>query len=80
MKRIVNMHEAKSQLSRLIAQARNGEEILIAKAGHPVARLSAYDMLEEPRRLGIWKGKVKIAKDFDRLPADLLRAFQGLEP
>jgi prevent-host-death family protein len=80
MKRIVNIHDAKTQLSRLVARARNGEEILIAKAGEPVARLSAYDSGEEPRPLGLWKGKVKIAKDFDRLPADLLRAFEGFEP
>ena len=68
MKKIINMHQAKSQLSKLIAQVRNGEEILIARAGHPVARLSAYDLAAEPRPLGLWKGKIKIAKDFGHLP------------
>lgn len=80
MKKIVNIHQAKTHLSKLIAQVRGGGEILIAKAGQPVAKLTAYDLGSEPRPLGLWKGKVKIAKDFDRLPPNLIRAFQGFEP
>ena len=80
MKRIVNIHQAKTQLSKLIAQVRNGGEILIAKAGHPVAKLSAYDVGSGPRPLGLWRGKVKIAKNFDSLPTEWLQEFEGFEP
>ena len=75
--KIVNMHQAKTHLSELIERVRRGEEILIGKSGKPLAKLSAYDMGDEPRVPGLWKGKVKIAKDFDRLPAGIQRAFEG---
>lgn len=75
--KMINMHQAKTHLSRLIARVLQGEEIIIGKAGHPVAKLTAYDISEKPRPLGLWKGKVKIAKDFDRLPAEWLKAFEG---
>ena len=71
------MHEAKTHLSRLVERAAAGEEIVIARNGKPAARLVAY---EEPRlrRLGgEWAGKVWIAPDFDELPEELLRAFEG---
>jgi prevent-host-death family protein len=61
----VNMHEAKSQLSRLVAKVQAGEEVLIAKAGKPVARLTRLEVRMEPRRFGTAKGKVRIRKDFD---------------
>jgi prevent-host-death family protein len=61
----VNMHEAKSQLSRLVSKVQDGEEILIAKAGKPVARLTRIDLKAEPRRFGTAKGKVRIGKEFD---------------
>jgi prevent-host-death family protein len=61
----VNMHEAKSQLSRLVARVQEGEEILIARSGKPVARLTRLENKKAPRRLGAAKGKVRIAKDFD---------------
>jgi prevent-host-death family protein len=61
----VNMHEAKSQLSRLVSKVQEGEEILIAKAGKPVARLTRIDLRAEPRRFGTAKGKVRIGKEFD---------------
>jgi len=61
----VNMHEAKTQLSRLVAQVQEGEEILIARAGKPVARLTRIERKVEPRRFGTAKGKVRIGKDFD---------------
>jgi prevent-host-death family protein len=65
MLRIVNMHEAKSQLSRLVCKVQEGEEILIAKAGKPVARLTRVELKTDPRRFGTAKGKVRIGKDFD---------------
>jgi len=61
--KIVNMHEAKTTLSRLVDEVVAGEEIVIAKAGRPVARL--VPVAREKRRLGVWKGKVRMARDFD---------------
>jgi prevent-host-death family protein len=61
----VNMQQAKSQLSRLVAKAQTGEEILIAKAGKPVARLTRIEVRAKPRRFGTAKGEVRIRKNFD---------------
>ena len=74
---VVNVHEAKTHLSRLLARVSAGEEIVIAKAGRPVARLVPYDESLEPRKPGGWEGRVWIADDFDELPPDLLAAFYG---
>ena len=74
---MVNVHEAKTHLSRLLERVSAGEEIVIAKAGRPVAKLVAYTESEEPRKMGGWKGRVWIADDFDELPPDLLAAFYG---
>jgi prevent-host-death family protein len=74
---ISNIHEAKSNLSRLLEKAVAGEEVIIAKAGKPVARLVPYERGGPPRKPGIWKGKVRIAPDFDELPATIRSAFQG---
>ncbi|MDR5826062.1 type II toxin-antitoxin system prevent-host-death family antitoxin [Caballeronia sp. LZ043] len=73
----VNIHEAKSQLSRLIEAAVGGEEVVIAKAGTPVVRLVAVE--RSPKlRLGLMKGKIKIASDFNApLPEDILATFEG---
>ena len=73
-----NMHEAKSQLSKLIEQAEHGEEVIIAKAGKPVAKLIPYQKSVEQRKGGQWKGKIKIKSDFDKLPKDIEAAF-GIE-
>jgi prevent-host-death family protein len=74
---VVNVHEAKTHLSRLLERVAAGEEIVIAKAGRPVARLVPYSESDEPRAPGGWEGRVWIADDFDELPADLLAAFEG---
>lgn len=75
----VNIHEAKTHLSRLVEEAAEGEEIIIAKAGRPVARIVALPS-EKPRQLGLLKGKFTIPDDFDApLPDDVLRDF-GIEP
>jgi prevent-host-death family protein len=74
---VVNVHEAKTHLSRLLERVAAGEEIVIAKAGRPVARLVPYDENDEPRRLGGWEGRVWIADDFDELPQDLLEEFEA---
>ena len=62
----VNVHEAKTHLSRLLERVERGEEIVIARAGKPVAVLSPYVPAElQPRRLGIWEGQVWMSDDFD---------------
>ena len=75
--RVVNIHEAKTQLSRLLEQAVAGEEILIARAGKPVARLVPYVAPAARREPGLWRGQVAIGDDFDTLPEGLAAAFQG---
>jgi len=72
---ISNIHEAKSNLSKLIDKVEHGEEIVIARAGKPVAKLVPYLFDKSSRTGGQWKGKVKIAADFDHLPADIANAF-----
>jgi prevent-host-death family protein len=73
----VNIHDAKTHLSRLLEQVEAGEEVVISRAGRPIARLVAYRALAKPRRPGAWKGRVRIAPDFDELPAEIKRAFSG---
>jgi prevent-host-death family protein len=76
---IANIHQAKTQLSRLVERALEGEEIIIARSGRPMVRLVPIRDSDAPRKGGQWKGKVRIAKDFDELPDDIARAF-GMEP
>jgi len=74
----VNIHEAKTNLSRLIDEVTGGAEIVIAKAGKPVARLVPIGRGGRVRKPGFLKGKIRIAADFDApLPAGLLDAFEG---
>ncbi len=73
-----NIHQAKSQLSKLIEQAERGEEVIIAKAGKPVAKLVPYQGLARERKGGQWRGKIKIKPGFDKLPKDIAAAF-GIE-
>ena len=77
---IVNVYEAKTHLSRLLEQAAAGEEIVIAKAGKPLARLIPYQEEERPREPGYWRGRVRIADDFDQLPESIAAAFKGEAP
>jgi prevent-host-death family protein len=74
----VNIHHAKTHLSRLVERAAAGEEIIIAKSGKPVARLVAMDEDISPRVFGTMRGKIRIADDFDApLPPEILAAFTG---
>jgi prevent-host-death family protein len=75
----INIHAAKTHLSRLVEQAAAGEEIIIAKAGRPVARLVALEPAAPKKRvLGQLRGKVRAFDNFDDpLPDDLLDAFEG---
>ena len=74
----VNIHQAKTQFSKLVDAAMRGEETLIAKAGKPAARLVSIAKPNAKRKFGILKGKVKIAKEFDApLAGEMLAAFEG---
>jgi prevent-host-death family protein len=75
----INIHEAKTHLSRLVERAAAGEEIVIAKAGKPLARLVPYaPTARAPRRLGMFKGEIDIPDDFDAPLAEVvLRLFEG---
>jgi prevent-host-death family protein len=75
-----NIHEAKTQLSRLVERAAAGEEIIISKAGRPVARLGPIPKAVTPREPGRWRGKVRIHDDFDELPPEIAAAFRGQGP
>jgi prevent-host-death family protein len=73
-----NLYEAKTSLSRLVDRAAKGEEIILSKAGKPLAKLVPYERPAEPRQPGGWEGRIRIAEDFDApLPADLQAAFEG---
>lgn len=72
---IKNISEAKAQLSALIERVIKGEEILIGKAGKPVAKLIPYTGTSKRRIPGALKGKIRIADDFDQLPDDIKEAF-----
>lgn len=72
----VNIHEAKTHLSRLLEEVARGEELVIAKAGKPVARL--VPVKAEVRKPGFLKGRIRIGRDFDEpLPQEVLEAFEG---
>jgi prevent-host-death family protein len=76
--RIINIHEAKTQFSKLIEAVANGQEVIIAKAGKPAARLVALSLAAPARKPGSLKGQITIADDFDApLPDDVLAAFEG---
>jgi prevent-host-death family protein len=72
---ITNISEAKAHLSSLIEKVKTGQEIIIGKAGKPVAKLVPYERNQETRRPGALRGKIKIAKDFDELPDEIAEAF-----
>jgi prevent-host-death family protein len=72
----VNIHEAKTHLSRLIEEVAAGGEVIIARNGKPVARLVPAEARTNPRQPGEWRGAVRIDGDFDApLPPDLAGAF-----
>ena len=76
--RTVNIHAAKTQLSRLVDAAAAGEEIIIAKSGKPVARLGPLAEAQRKRRLGVLAGKLRVPEDFDApLPEEVIDAFEG---
>jgi prevent-host-death family protein len=70
MATVVNMHDAKSSLSRLVRRAAAGEEILIAKNGKPLARLTRISRRHSKSLIGVFAGKIHMADDFDAVPAE----------
>jgi prevent-host-death family protein len=75
--RTVNIHDAKTHLSRLVEEAAAGEDIVIAKAGRPVARLTAARPVRRRRKLGWLAGRFAVPDDFDApLPGDVLDEFE----
>lgn len=74
----VNIHEAKTRLSQLVERVESGEEIVIARAGRPVARLVPLAPRAGRRKLGLLDGRFRIPDDLNApLPAKLLQAFHG---
>jgi prevent-host-death family protein len=71
----VNVHVAKTQLSKLLARVEQGEEIVIARGGKPVARLVPHEPLREPRKPGWAKGRIWVADDFDDYDEQIARDF-----
>ncbi|WP_348674353.1 type II toxin-antitoxin system prevent-host-death family antitoxin [uncultured Abyssibacter sp.] len=75
----VNMHEAKTQLSKLGELAWKGEQIVIAKAGKPYLDLVPHRPDRKTRVPGRLKGRIQVADDFDATPAEVIEAFEGAE-
>lgn len=74
----VNIYEAKTQLSKLVDRAAAGTDVIIARGGKPVARLTALEKPVRGIRFGVLKGRVSVAEDFDApLPPEMLAGFEG---
>ena len=75
---MVNMHKAKTNLSKLVEKALQGEEVVIAKSGKPLVQIVPLKQEEKKNRKGgLWKGKVWMSPDFDKWPDDIQKAFDG---
>jgi prevent-host-death family protein len=75
---IINIHEAKTHLSRIVEEVAAGAEVIIAKAGKPMARLTPLAGVKRPKKLGLLKGKIKVPDDFNApLPEEVLADFEG---
>jgi prevent-host-death family protein len=75
-----NISEAKAELSALIEEVLKGNEVILAEAGKPVARLVAYRCPSQPRKPGCMAGQITIAQDFDSLPDEIAESFGMLPP
>lgn len=74
----VNIHEAKSRLSQLVQRALKGEKVVIARAGEPLLDLVPHRRAGmAPRKPGRFQGRIRMAPDFDALPAEVLDDFEG---
>ena len=78
MSNVVNVHQAKTHLSRLLDEVAAGAEVVIAKAGRPVARLVPLEPVVRKKRFGLLKGRIDVPDDFDApLPQGVLADFEG---
>ncbi len=78
MSTIVNIHQAKTHLSRILDEVAAGAEVVIAKAGKPVARLVPLESNVRPKKLGLLKGRIKVPDNFNApLPPEVLANFEG---
>jgi prevent-host-death family protein len=77
MTRTVNIHDAKTNLSRLVESAATGETIIIAKAGKPMVKVVPLDQPREPSRLGFMRGAFEVPDDFDRMGESEIEAMFG---
>lgn len=75
----VNLHEAKTQLSKLVDQAVKGEAFVIAKAGKPLVKVTALDAPAAPQRLGFLAGEIAVPDDFDRMGEAEIVALFGVD-
>ncbi len=74
----VNIYEAKTRFSKYVEMAESGQDVIIARGGTQVARLTAIQPVKRPIRFGVLKGKVRVAADFDApLPDEFLAGFKG---
>jgi len=74
---VVNIYDAKTQLSKLIEEAAAGNDVVIARGGKPVARLTRLGAPKRKLKFGVLKGKIKVPADFDApLPSEVLRQFE----
>lgn len=76
---VVNIHEAKTQLSKLVDRAARGEAFVIAKAGKPMVKVAAVGAPAAPRRLGFLAGEISVPRDFDRMGGAEIAALFGLD-
>lgn len=76
----IDVNEVQANFDYWLDRVVMGEDITITREGTPVAKLMAYQESAEPRKPGYWAGRVRIADDFDELPEDIARAFNGEMP
>ena len=74
---IINIHQAKTQLSKLIEKVLVGEDVIIAKAGKPIVKLTPYKEILKPRKLGLLKGKIHVPDNFDDEDEEINKLFYG---
>jgi prevent-host-death family protein len=77
---VCNISEAKAQLSALVAMVQRGDEVILSKAGKPVAKIVPYGGGAQKRVPGSMEGEIWMAPDFDELPDDMAEAFGMREP
>lgn len=72
----INIHNAKTNLSKLLDSVITGHEIVICKSGKPIAKLTKYEQEATERKAGFWKNQVQVSADFDDVPEEFMRYFK----